>query len=162
MRSVLRAGSLLALGIFCAGIPARAAAPAAPASPGAQDVQVASDVHGNLAALFVLPKELDLDPALREAASALGSAHLARMRALLAQWAMEERKLLGTTVERNPYAVSYSVWARVLNELSLWQVDTGDAAYEAATLAAIQRAPSVCEVPENRANFEFARRILRL
>jgi len=159
MQSVLRAGTLLALGIFCAGLPARAAAPAQPA---AQDVQIASDVHGNLAELFVLPKQLELDPALREAAGALGSAHLARMRALLAQWAMEERKLLGTAVEPNPYVVSYSVWARVLNELALWQVDTGDAAYEAATLAAIQRAPSVCEVPENRANFEFARRVLRL
>lgn len=159
MRSVLRAGGLLALGIFCTGIPARAAAPA---QPGAQDLQIARDLHGLLAEFFVLQKELELDPALREAASALGAAHLARMRGLLAQWSMEERGLMGAAAELHPYAVSYAVWARTLNELALWQVDIGDAAYEAATLAAIQRAPSVCEVPENRANFDFARRVLRL
>ena len=159
MRSVLQAGSLLVLGVFCTSIPARAAASV---QPGAQDVQIAGDLHGLLADFFVLPKELELDPALREAASALASTHLARMRGLLAQWSMEERGLMGTAAERDPYGVSYAVWARLLNELALWQVDTGDAAYEAATLAAIERAPSVCEVPENKPNFDFARRVLRL
>lgn len=163
MRVGLRPGTLLALGLFCGSLPALAAAQAQPAArPTAQDQQLARDLHAQLADFFVLPKKLELDPALREAANAIGAAHLARMRELLPQWVMEERTLQGATAQARPHEASYAAWARVLNELALWQIDTGDAAYEAATLAAIQASPGVCELVHERLTFDFASRIVRL
>jgi hypothetical protein len=38
----------------------------------------------------------------------------------------------------NPTELYFAVWARLLNELALWQIEPGDPAYERATLAVLK------------------------
>lgn len=114
----------------------------------------------NLAAVFVLSKELAIDPELRSAADKISAAHLARVRELLPNWIKEERAIQGDSSNTN--RVYYAVVARLFNELALWQVEPGDAAYEQATLEAILSSPSVCRSGSVRPNQDFARKVLRI
>lgn len=148
----------LALGLAL-GCAAAVAAPAADAEQAAQMVQA---LRTGLARSFVLDKDLRLDPALRAAADEISAAHLARIGKLLPAWLEEERKQ--TTGGKAPAAneLYFAVWARVLNELALWQIEPGDAGYETATLAVLRTAPRVCDLEGDSRAADYASRIQRI
>jgi hypothetical protein len=136
---------------------------AAAAPDEVQAAQMAQSLHKNLARSFVLDKGLPLEPSLRTAAEEMSAAHLARIDKLLPAWLKEERSLQtahGKALE--PHTLYYAVWARLLNELALWQIEPGDADYERATLAALRTSPRVCLVSGDSRFNDFASRILRI
>jgi hypothetical protein len=140
-----------------------AAGVAAIAAPVDQEAKMAQALHDNLVRSFVLDKELVLDPALRKSADELGRVHLARIGQLLPVWLGEERKLQSSPGKApEDWEVYFAVWARVLNELALWQVEAGDAAYEAATLEVLKGAPQVCHVGGDPRFSDFSVRVARL
>lgn len=122
-----------------------AASGAAAAAPSEEDAAMARALERDLGMVFTLPPDLKLDPALHAEGDAIAAAHLARMHGLVADWIQEERTLQSGSGGKAPSsAVYYAVFARLLNELALWQLAQGDAAYEKATLDAIQASPAVC------------------
>jgi hypothetical protein len=134
--------------------------------PGFSDdirAQMVQALHRDLARAFALDKQLVLDPALRAAAEKIAEEHLARIDKLLPAWVDEER-VHQSTAGKPPSStyVSWAVYARMLNELSLWQLEPGDAHYEAATLAALRNGSGVCEVAGDTHFTDFASRILRI
>jgi hypothetical protein len=131
-----------------------AALPAAPAADNRQAEMVQS-LRRDAGRIFELDKKLALDPALRTAADQMSAEHLARLDKLLPAWVEEERKA-------SPSDLYYPVWARLLNEIALWQLDAGDEDYERATLAAIRTSPRVCEWEGDPRFSDFASRMLRL
>lgn len=153
------ARSLLLLTLLAGSLPALAAADRIARNNAA----IAKELGADLARVFVLPKELALDPALRAEAEAMGAAHLVRIKQLLPAWVDEERRLQTTPAEpASENAIHHAVFARVLNELALWQVEPGDADYEQATLAALTGSPGVCKIQSDPRFQDFASRILRL
>lgn len=143
----------ITLALLCTLLPARAAADS-------QDQDMLLSLQNGLARVFVLAPELPLDPALRAAADELGTAHLARVKPLLAQWLAEEKQQGGP---RQPAWQLYNaVWARLLNELALWQIEAGDAAYEQATLEVLKSAPLACRTYADPRFRDYASRIARL
>jgi hypothetical protein len=159
---------LLAAGALagCLGSAAGAATPAAAASAPLSDAQVAT-IAANLGALlarpFQLSGELKLDPELRAQADAIGAAHVARIRQLLPDWIRDEqRQQAAENVPRRSDSVYAGVWARLLNELALWQIEPGDPAYERATLEVLKTAPQACELEGDGPLVDFAGRVLRL
>jgi hypothetical protein len=58
--------------------------------------------------------------------------------------------------------VHSAVYARVLNELALWELEPGDAQYENGTLAALRNGPGVRELYGDARFPDFAYRILRI
>lgn len=147
----------LALVLSCIG------AGAAPGQAGSVDAEIVNNLHRGLARSFQLPKDAPLDPALRAAASEISAAHLARIDQLLQAWLREERQSQASGGKApRPNALFFAVWARLLNELALWQVEPGDADYERATLAVLKASPQVCQ-SEGDARFnDFASRIMRI
>lgn len=157
--------SLLAVGLSASPLGLAAATPAAGPAPlsDEQVANMANDLGSLLARSFVLPKELKLDPELRAEAERTGAAHVARIRQLLPGWVRDEqRQQTAENAPRRPYAVYYGVWARLLNELALWQLEPGDAAYEQATLDAIKASPRVCDIEGDARFLDFSSRVLRL
>lgn len=134
--------------------------------PGFSDdirTQIVQGLHRELARAFALDKQLALDPALRAAAEKIAEEHLARIDKLFPAWVDEERVHQSEAGKPPPSGyVSYAVYARMLNELSLWQLEPGDAHYEAATLTALRNGPSVCELEGDTHFTDFASRILRI
>lgn len=126
-------------------------------------VQMAQALHRDLARSFTLDKALALDPALRAAADDIAKAHLARIDKLLPGWLDEERlRQAGAGKPPSSKSVYLAVYARILNELALWQIEPGDARYENATLAALRNGPGVCDVAGDYNFTDFASRILRI
>jgi len=155
MRRLQRCKSFVGLALFCLA-----------ASALAQDDEQADMVrslHAHLARSFTLGQDLPIDPALRSAADDIAAAHMARIDKLFPAWVQEERKLQATTGKpadaRNVY---FAVWARLLNELALWQLEPGDPEYERATLAVLQTAPRVCQIPGDFRFHDYASRVMRL
>lgn len=147
----------------CALLGAPAAATAAPVDNTAKDAGDVHWLHGYLAHSFTLPKDLPIDPALRSAADQIGTAHMARVDQLLQVWIDEERaaRPVGTATTDNN--LLYAIWARMLNELALWYLEPGDAAYEQATLAALRTSPMTCSSSGVDAHFlDYGARILRI
>lgn len=158
----LRASRLACSGLLFALLAGALPALAAPDKFAQETASMAKELHTGLARSFVLPKELKLEPALRAEAEAMAAAHLERMKQLLPAWIDEERRLQTTPKEpASPSYVFFAVNARMLNELALWQVAAGDAAYEQATLAALQ-SPRSCQVEGNEYFQDFASRVVRL
>lgn len=156
----LRLRHLVSLGLLVGCITSAGAAPAAPSEA---DVSMAMELHAELARSFFLSKELQIDPALRVAANNISSAHLSRMKQLLPLWLQEERRLQSTEPEiAGKGAVSFAVWARVLNELALWQIESGDAEYEKATLDVLKKSPLVCRTAGDFRYSDFSTRMLRV
>lgn len=146
----------LPLALCCALLPARAATDA-------PDQQMLQGIQIDLARIFALAPEFPLDPALRSAADDISAAHLQRMRQLVPQWTAEEKKLQTADGQTHPAWQLYSaVWARVLNELALWQIEPGDAAYEDATLDALKTSPLACRTYGDFRFRDYAARIARL
>lgn len=124
---------------------------------------MSAQLNADLARSFVLPKALKLDPALRVDADQLGAAHLARIKALVPAWLQEERRAQASAGARaNSSDVYFAVWARLLNELALWQLAPGDAAYEKATLEVLKASPLVCRTEGDPRFDDFASRVARL
>ncbi|WP_373989124.1 hypothetical protein [Duganella sp. BuS-21] len=135
----------------------------ATAAPDQQEQDMLKSLRNNLARSFLLAPELPLDPALRSAADEIANAHLARIDALLPAWLEEERKLQSTGGKQAAiWYVYFAVWARVLNELALWQIEPGDAAYESATQAALKASPQVCDLHGDNRFSDYAARIARI
>jgi hypothetical protein len=140
-----------------------AAAVAAPAPDAERDAELVRHLHKDLARSFVLDKELRVDPALRAAANDISAAHLVRADQLMSAWLREERGLQGAKGQSPSQAeLYYPVWARLLNELTLWQLAPGDADYERATLAVLKSSPAVCDRPGDVRFSDFASRMLRI
>lgn len=120
-------------------------------------------LHSDLAYSFLLPKELRIDPALRTAADKISADHLIRMRQLLPGWVQEETAIQAAEIGKaNRNAVFYAVWARILNELALWQIAPGDAEYEKATLEVLRSSPLICLTAGNPRFHDFISRVMRL
>lgn len=98
-------------------------------------------IYAWLRLIFDVPGNLALDPALREAGAAIASAHLERMRPVLRAWADEERRFAGPSA--NPAVVQRQLSARLVNELSLWQLDHAGTAHDDAWLEALSK-PGIC------------------
>jgi hypothetical protein len=140
-------------------------APAATAPAFSDDVRVQMQqaLHRELARAFTLDKALALDPALRTSADKIAQEHLARMDKVLPGWLDEERvRQSGSGKPPSSQAVYFAVFARLMNELALWQLEPGDAHYENATLTALRTAPNVCDVTGDYYFTDFASRILRI
>jgi hypothetical protein len=120
-------------------------------------------IHDDLVRFFTLDKELALDPALRAAAEKIAQEHVARIDKLLPAW-IEEERVHQSSAGKPPSSgsVHYAVYARILNELALWQLEPGDAHYENATLTALRTGPGACEVPGDPRFLDFASRIMRI
>ena len=151
----------LACALTCGIAGAQAAEPPGPAAE--MRAQMLRTLHGAVAPAFVLDKDLPLDPALRAEADKLSAEHLARVDKLLPAWVDEERARQ-TRAGKAPAstAVYYAVLARVLNEMSLWQLEPGDAHYETTTLAVLRSAAIVCDLSGDYRLTDFASRILRI
>jgi hypothetical protein len=151
----------LACALTCGIAGAQAAEPQGPAEE--MRVQMLRSLHGGVAPAFVLDKDLPLDPALRAKADKLSAEHLERVDKLLPAWVDEERARQ-TRAGKAPAstAVYYAVLARLLNELSLWQLEPGDAHYESTTLAVLRSAAGVCDLSGDYRLTDFASRILRI
>lgn len=151
----------LACTLACGIASARAAEPEGPAEE--LRAQMLRSLHGGVAPAFVLDKDLPLDPALRAEADRLSAEHLERVDKLLSAWVDEERTRQ-TRAGKAPAstAVYYAVFARLLNELSLWQLEPGDAHYEGTTLAVLRSAARVCDLSGDYRLTDFASRILRI
>jgi hypothetical protein len=133
------------------------------AAPDAMEQQTLQGLHRDLARSFVLHQDLPLDDALRAAADAMSAAHLARIDQLLPAWVAEERQLQTASGEAHEVWEQYfAVWARVLNELALWQMEPGDAAYENATLAVVRTSPLTCRFGGDARFSDYASRIARV
>lgn len=159
MRSFRSHAAALAVLALLAGWPplSMAADPATDETAG-----MVQSLHEDLARPFSLPAELKLDPELRAEAESIAAAHLERLRQQLPAWIQEERRLqTAADGKPNSSAVFFAVFARVLNELALWQIEPGDAAYEQATLAAIASSPLVCRTKADDRFPDFASRIAR-
>lgn len=155
-------GKALLAGTFaCALCWAHAAT--APAFSDDIRLQMTRALHRELARAFTLDTALALDPALRAAADDIAKAHLARIDKLLPGWLDEERvRQSGAGKLPSSKSVYFAVYARLMNELALWQLEPGDARYENATLAALRDSPGVCDVTGDYDFTDFASRILRI
>jgi hypothetical protein len=155
MRRLQRCKSFVGLALFCL-------AASALAQDGEQAEMVRS-LHAHLARSFTLGQDLPIDPGLRSAADDIAAAHMARIDKLFPAWVQEERKLQATAGKpADARNVFFAVWARLLNELALWQLEPGDAEYERATLAVLQTAPRVCQIPGDFRFHDYASRVMRL
>lgn len=136
------------------------------AAPPEADEEAAGMVHSiqtELSRPFRLPGDLHLDPDLRAEAESIASAHLARLKQVLPVLVDEERRLQTVKgVKPKGGEVYYAVVARVLNELALWQLEPGDAAYEKATLDVLKTAPAACRFSGDPRFNDFASRITRI
>lgn len=142
--------------------------PASPvvATPSEADDEAAGmlrSLQTELARPFRLPEDLPLEPGLRAEADNIASAHLARLKQLLPVWIEEERRLQTVKgVKPKGNEVYFAVFARALNELALWQIEPGDAAYEKATLEVLKTSPLACRVPVDPRRNDFPSRIMRV
>jgi hypothetical protein len=127
-----------------------------------QAARMVHDLHRNLARSFVLDKKLPLDAELRAAAGEISAQHLARMDQLLPVWVAEARQQLTGEDKTRKYSLYFAVWARVLNELALWQIEPGDADYERATLEVLKSSAQVCPKEGDSRFSDFSSRILRI
>ena len=94
---------------------------------------------------------------------AAGVGYLLGRIAQLPAWTAEERRLqAGDGVRTTDNTVYTAVWARILNELALWQLEPGDAAYEKATLEVLKTSPLACEIKADPRVNDFAGRIMRI
>lgn len=133
------------------------------AAPDAMEKDVVQGLHRDLVRSFVLHQDLPLDPALRAAADEIGAAHLARMAQVLPGWVEQERARQNAPgAVHQAWELYFAVWARVLNELALWQMEPGDPAYENATLAAIKGSPQICRFGGDARFSDFSSRVARL
>jgi len=153
--------ALLASAFACMFGSAHAAA--APEFSDDPRVQMAQALHRDLARAFALDKDLALDPALRAAADDIAKEHLTRIDKLLPAWLEDERvHQSGAGKPPSSKSVYVAVYARLFNELALWQLEAGDVQYENATLAVLRTAPGVCDVTGDYNFTDFASRILRI
>ena len=128
-----------------------------------KDKDMLQSLHNNLLRSFVLDKDLPLEPSLRAAAGDMSAAHLARIDGLLPAWLAEERTLQSAAGEKHEtWELYYAVWARLLNELALWQLEPGDADYEGATLEVLKTSSLVCNVHGDPRFSDFSTRIARV
>jgi hypothetical protein len=154
------AARLLAACALLGSIPS---APAAPAANDEQEASMAAQLDGVLTRTFQLSNDVKLDPELRVEADNIGAAHLARIRQLLPTWIREEKKAQASEGGKsNATTVYYAVWARLLNELALWQIEPGNAAYESAMAEALKNVPDVCNAEGDEYFHEFKTRMLRV
>lgn len=123
----------------------------------------AKNLQKLLARSFFLPPDLPLDPAVRAQADTIAAAHLARMRTLLPVWLREEHlaQSAGGKTASTQWAY-FAVWARMLNELALWHITPGDAAYEQATLDVATTSPLACRLMGDQRFGDYASRIMRV
>jgi len=157
----MRVGRLLCAGMLVGSMASVAAAPALPSE---DDRAVASNLDKQLAHIFFpMPKDIQLDPALRAAADKIAAEHVARMKAQFPLWVQEERRVqMGPDGKGNLDGLLYPVMARMYNELAYWQLEPGDAAYERATLEVLKTSPMACRTGDDPRFIDFSGRILRI
>lgn len=153
-------GRLLALGVMAGSMSTATAAPAAASDV---DAGMLQELQTNLARSFALPEELPIDAPLRDEAERIAATHLARVKAQLPGWIQEERTAHAAAGGKpDGSGIFYAVWARLFNELALWQITPGDAAYERAILDTVISAPRICQVADAYRFSDYSSRIMRL
>jgi hypothetical protein len=109
---------------------------------------------------FRLPPELKLDEDLRQQALALGAEHRARVLRLFAGWAEEEAPLVENA--KSPMGELLTrLYARHVNEMAAWQLDTTGEAFDALSLRSLQRGAS-CATLAGRTPAPFVRMVAEL
>lgn len=104
---------------------------------------------------FRLSADLPIDAQLRASATEAASLHLKRTGPVIERWQSEERA--HTQSGTHAAKMLQRIYARVINELALWQLEFADGTHEAALLrAALQ--PAACANVADRGVFE--RRVL--
>lgn len=151
---------MMALGVLAGSV---AAATAAPPVQSADDAAIARDLLPYMVRAFALPQAMPLDAGLRTEANGIAAEHLARIEAQLPGWIREERAVQAAGNDHaRGRAVLHAVWARLLNELALWHITPGDAAYEQAVLDIATTAPLSCRIGREAQFSDFASRIMRV
>jgi len=153
--------TLLAVALACTLACARAAA--APEFSDEIRAQITQGMRHEMVRFFTLDKDLPLDPALRAAAEKIAEEHLARFDKLLAVWLSDEAAVSSRAGKPPSSGRAYTaILARLLNELALWQIEPGDAQYEAATLTALRNGPIACSGIRDALAADFTVRVLRI
>jgi hypothetical protein len=153
---------LLALGVLAGTVSITLAAPAANSDAEA-DAGIVRELQNSLVRSFELAPKLTIDADLRNQANAIAISHLARVNALLPVWIAEERTAQAAGGAKPAASdVYFAVWARLLNELALWQIMPGDAAYERAVLDTAAHAPASCAMRDDYRFTDYSSRIMRL
>lgn len=113
--------------------------------------------------IFTLDKDLPLDPAMHTAAKKIAEEHVARFDKLLPVWLSEEFAFESQAGKTPSFReASAALLARLLNELALWQIEPGDAHYEAATLTALRNGSVACYGIRDSLASDFTVRVLRI
>ena len=132
------------VGLYC--LLAAALVTAQPASQ-AETESGLGRLHSALALGFGLSNDnVGIEPEVRRAAQALAEQALPRIRATLATWLEEERGLAPSATLQQHLA---SVWARAVNEMALWQLDSAGPAHDLRRQRAMAH-PRSCEVRAKR------------
>lgn len=155
----MRKRGWLGFAIHCAALVPLVGSTAA-ATPTAQELLATQDQEtiGTMTnwhkEVFQLPDDLTLDPSLRQAANQIAQEHLARVRTAAPAWIAQARAASGNTglMSRAQMEVLY---ARSVNELAIWSVESGGPAQDEAWLKAAL-APAACDMPGTA---YFSRRI---
>lgn len=149
----------LRFAIYCATLLPLAGSAAA-ATPTAQELLATQDQEtiGTMTTwhkqVFQLPDDLQLDPSLRQAANQIAQEHLARVRAAAPAWIAQARAASGNSGLLSR-AQMEALYARSVNELAIWSVESGGPAQDDAWLNAAL-APAACDMPGSP---YFSRRI---
>lgn len=124
---------------------------AAAATPTAQELLATQDQEtiGNMMMwhkqVFQLPDDLPLDPSLRQAANQIAQEHLARVRTAAPEWIAQARAASGNAGLLSRAQMG-ALYARSVNELAIWSVESGGPAQDEAWLKAAL-APAACDMP---------------
>jgi hypothetical protein len=94
-----------------------------------------------LDAAFTIPPKYLVDADLRESVQAMVTAEMPRMRKLVQSWLDEE---LAKAPQEGRGRVPWRVWARLVNEMALWQLDRDGPAHEHLLQQAFLQ-PGACE-----------------
>lgn len=109
-----------------------------------------------VAAVFALNDGDLADADLLAAGREMAQVHLARARALLPAWLAQARA--ETPAGAPPYEADRRLYARVVNELALWSLDSPGAEFDAVQLQALKR-PGLCRDLDTVSEFAFTLRL---
>jgi len=151
----LGGGRLKRIWKTCAGLLATLACCSSVAQDAVPDAaaerELAGELQRRLTAVLTVPADLAVDASLREAGAAMASEHVARMEPVLRQWVAEERSAApGLAIGHH----GKHLFARFVNELSLWHIDSAGHGHDEVMLGAISK-PGICRLIIDRSHYAW-------
>jgi hypothetical protein len=120
--------------------------------------RIAARASSELESRFVLPRDLPIEPALREALDTLSKSQMPRMTALVRQWTTEAAAKSPSQGSVEGFVVQ-RLRARLANEMALMYLESPGAEYDEVLLGAL-RQPAYCR--SALARFGWARQAILL